>query len=92
VSEEELGGRVCELSPDWYVKFVLGRYIYYSRSCVGIGATTKEVTGADGRKEWVNPLVRAKGKLAYSKGRMGRAYGDKEWEAFGATLRADDGM
>jgi hypothetical protein len=74
------------------VKFVLGRYIYYSRSCVGIGATTKEVTGADGRKEWVNPLVRAKGKLAYSKGRMGRAYGDKEWEAFGATLGADDGM
>jgi hypothetical protein len=52
----------------------------------GLGSTTQEVTNLDGKKEWVSPLVRANGKLAYSKGRMGRTYGDKEWEAFGATL------
>jgi hypothetical protein len=57
---------------------------------IGLGSTSKEVVGVDGKKEWVNPLVRGKGKLAYSKGRMGRAYGDKEWEAYGSTLGAED--
>jgi hypothetical protein len=55
----------------------------------GLGSSTKEVVDKDGKKVWVNPLVKASGKLAYSKGRMGRTYGDKEWEAFGATLEAD---
>jgi hypothetical protein len=58
----------------------------------GLGATSKEVTGLDGRREWVNPLVKAKGKLVYSKGRMGRAYGEKEWEAFGATLSSEEAV
>jgi hypothetical protein len=57
---------------------------------VGMGSTTKEFVGKDGGKnEWISPLVRANGKLAYSKGRMGRTYGDKEWEAFGKTLNGD---
>ena len=46
---------------------------------VGLGSTTKEVTGADGQKTWVSPLVKAKGKLAFSKARMGRAFSEKEW-------------
>jgi hypothetical protein len=56
----------------------------------GLGQTTKAVVGSDGKKVWVSPLVRGKGKLAYSKGRMGRSFGDKEWEAFGATLGIED--
>lgn len=36
----------------------------------------------------MSPLVQGKGKMAYSKGRMGRAYGDKEWEAYGNVLAA----
>jgi hypothetical protein len=37
----------------------------------------------------MSPLVKGKGKMAYSKGRMGRAYGKKEWEAYGAVLAAE---
>jgi hypothetical protein len=62
------------------------------RVFVGMGTTTKEVVGAEGKKEWASPLVRAKGKLVYSKGRMGRAHGDKEWEAFGATFDDEEKM
>ena len=47
----------------------------------GLGATSKEVTGPDGEKSWVNPLVKIGGNLAHSKGRMGRAYADNEMEA-----------
>lgn len=49
-------------------------------SDAGLGATSREVVGPDGKKSWVNPLVMAKGKLAHSKGRMGRAYSDNEEE------------
>ncbi|KAH8728468.1 hypothetical protein GQ44DRAFT_724463 [Phaeosphaeriaceae sp. PMI808] len=66
--------------------------VYLNYFPTGLGATSMEVTGPEGEKEWVNPLVKAKGKLVYSKGRMGRAYNDKEWEAFGATLGTEDGM
>jgi hypothetical protein len=52
----------------------------------GLGTTTKEVTGPDGKIVWMSPLVKGKGKMTYSKGRMGRAYGDKEWEAYEALL------
>jgi hypothetical protein len=45
----------------------------------GMTATTKEVV-KDGKSEWVNPHVYVSGKLRYSKGRMGREYGEKEWE------------
>jgi hypothetical protein len=30
--------------------------------------------------------------LAYSKGRMGRECGEKEWEAFGATMGDEEKM
>lgn len=33
----------------------------------------------------MNPLVKMKGPLMYSKGRMGRQFGDHEWDAFAAT-------
>jgi len=55
---------------------------------VGLGSTTKEVTGPDGNKVWMSPLVKGRGKMAYSKGRMGRAYGEKEWEAYEEMLKA----
>lgn len=48
---------------------------------LGIGATSKQVTGLDGKKVWKNPLVRIGGNLSHSKGRLGRAYEEKEWEA-----------
>lgn len=48
---------------------------------VGLGSVTKEVTDANGQKSWVNPLVKIKGNLLYSKGRMGRSVGEKEWES-----------
>ncbi|KAJ8110024.1 hypothetical protein OPT61_g7023 [Boeremia exigua] len=59
-----------------------GNYINYAP--VGLGATSKEVSGPDGKKSWVNPLVRAKGKLLHSKGRMGRISDDKEGEDLSA--------
>jgi hypothetical protein len=46
----------------------------------GLASTTKEVV-TEGKSEWASPLVRVKGKLNYSKGRMGKEYGEKEWEA-----------
>lgn len=50
----------------------------------GLGATTKEVE-VGGKKVWMSPLVKGKGTLNYSKGRMGRAFGSKEWEALDRT-------
>ena len=35
---------------------------------------------------WVSPLVKGKGEMAWSKGRMGREVGDKEWEAYDKVL------
>lgn len=60
-------------------------------SIVGIGSTTKEVTRLDGKKVWMSPLVRGKGKLSYPKGRMGRAYGEDEWVAYEKMLAAGAG-
>lgn len=56
----------------------------------GLGATSKEITGPDGKKSWVNPLVKLGGKLSYSKGRMGRAFGDDEWTASTETMEYRD--
>ena len=55
--------------------------IYVNYHPTGIGATTREAE-IDGKKVWMNPLVHAKGPLRYSKGRMGRPFGEKEWVAF----------
>lgn len=57
----------------------------------GLGTTTKEVTGPNGEKVWMSPLVKGKGKMSYSKGRMGRAYGDDEWVAYEKMLSAGAG-
>jgi hypothetical protein len=57
----------------------------------GLASTTKEVV-QEGKSEWVSPLVRVKGKLNYSKGRMGREYGEKEWEASENTMGYDEKM
>ncbi|KAH6637450.1 hypothetical protein C7974DRAFT_374141 [Boeremia exigua] len=61
--------------------------VYINYAPVGLGATSKEVTGSDGKKAWVNPLVRATGKLSHSKGRMGRTYDNNEEEKI-ATLKS----
>ncbi|KAF1928982.1 uncharacterized protein M421DRAFT_100706 [Didymella exigua CBS 183.55] len=63
--------------------------IYVNYPPVGLGATTKEVIGPDGKKSWVTPLVKLGGKLMYSKERMGRAYCDDEWNASAATMPAE---
>ncbi|KAF3004963.1 hypothetical protein E8E13_007953 [Curvularia kusanoi] len=55
--------------------------IYINYPPVGLGATSKQVTGPDGKKSWVNPLVKIGGNLSHSKGRLGRAYGENEWDA-----------
>jgi hypothetical protein len=55
-----------------------------------MASTSKEVVGKDGKSEWVNPLVKANGKLMYSKGRMGRAYGENEWVALKSTMDGDE--
>ena len=62
--------------------------IYVNYHTTGMGATLKEAT-VDGKKVWMNPLVQAKGQLRYSKGRMGRPFGEKEWMAFENTLSDD---
>ena len=64
--------------------------IYMNYHPTGLGATRKEVS-VGGEKGWMNPLVKGKGRLTYSKGRMGRPYSnEKEWVAFENTLGADD--
>ena len=60
-----------------------GVYINYHPT--SLGATTKEAT-VDGKTVWLNPLVHGKGILAYSKGRMDRPFGEKEWSAFSDKL------
>ena len=63
--------------------------IYVNYHPTGIGATRKEVT-VDGEKVWMNPLVQGKGRLTYSKGRMGKAFStDKEWQSFHSVLDAE---
>ncbi|KAF2032984.1 hypothetical protein EK21DRAFT_59592, partial [Setomelanomma holmii] len=64
--------------------------VYLNYHPTGMASTTKEVQGKDGRKEWVSPLVKAKGKLLYSKGRMGRTYGDNEWDAYEEMVKKEE--
>ena len=65
-----------------------GVYINYHPT--GLGRTNKEVTVDGKTKVWMSPLVQGKGKLNYSKGRMGRPFGEKEWLPFENTLTADE--
>lgn len=84
-----MGRHLFELSSYGFVIAVRLTWILATNTaCVGLGSASKEVTDASGRKTWVNPLVKAKGKLLYSKGRMGRAFGDKEWEERAAIINA----
>lgn len=39
---------------------------------------------------WINPLVKGKGKLTYSKGRMGRSFGSDEWASHEKTLHEEE--
>ncbi|KAF7198632.1 Monooxygenase [Pseudocercospora fuligena] len=63
--------------------------IYDNYHPTGLGATTKQAT-VNGQQVWVNPLVRGKGKLVYSKGRMGRTIANNEWDAFEQRLDAEE--
>jgi len=60
--------------------------VYQNYAPTGLGATTKQ-TMVDGAQTWANPLVRGKGRLSYSKGRMGRSFDNKtEWKAYDKIL------
>jgi heme-degrading monooxygenase HmoA len=64
--------------------------IYVNYHPTGLGATRKEVS-VGGEKVWMNPLVKGRGRLTYSKGRMGRPYSsEKEWVALEKTLTTDE--
>lgn len=66
--------------------------VYVNYHPTGLGATTAPVAMDDGSTVWVNSLVEGKGKLAYSRGRMGREFArEKEWEAYEKTLAVNDG-
>ena len=59
--------------------------IYVNYHPTGLGATSIEVPSVekDGKSSWYSPLVQGKGPLRYSKGRMGRTFGEKqEWPEF----------
>ena len=65
--------------------------IYVNYHPTGLGATFTEAN-VKGEKVWMSPLVEGKGKLAYSKGRMGKPLDqEKEWAAFEGTLGGGDG-
>ena len=65
--------------------------IYVNYHPTGLGATFTEAT-VKGEKVWASPLVQGKGKMTYSRGRMGREFDvEKEWTAFEETLGAADG-
>jgi len=60
--------------------------IYINYAPTGLGATSK-MTMVDGKQVWANPLVRGKGRLSYSKGRMGKAFdNESEWQAYEKVL------
>lgn len=63
--------------------------VYVNYHPTGLGATSQEVN-IDGKQVWTSPLVECKGQLRYSKGRMGRPFGDKEWVALENTLTAEE--
>ncbi|KAK4494914.1 hypothetical protein PRZ48_014270 [Zasmidium cellare] len=64
--------------------------IYMNYHPTGLGATSKEVE-INGTKAWVNPLVRAKGPLLWSRGRMGKESGEKDWQEFHDAVVQEDG-
>ena len=56
----------------------------------GLGATRVEVE-VEGKKQWMNPLVQGRGRLTYSKGRMGKAFDvQKEWKALDDLVPMDE--
>ncbi|KAF2161996.1 hypothetical protein M409DRAFT_69493 [Zasmidium cellare ATCC 36951] len=63
--------------------------IYLKFKPTGLGATTKEVE-VEGKKVWMSPLVKGKGRLSYSKGRMGRPFGTDEWTDYDKLLGDDE--
>lgn len=64
--------------------------VYLNYQPTGLGATTKEAT-VDGRKVWMSPLVKAKGRLRYSKGRMGKVHNAAdEWKEFEKFVTEDE--
>ena len=65
-----------------------GVYINYHPT--GLGAASKEVELEKGGKVWMNPLVQGRGQLNYSRGRMGLALKDNEWNAFEETLGPEE--
>lgn len=70
-----------------------GVYINYHPT--GLAATFKQTTIDDGQggkqKVWSSPLVEGKGQLRYSKGRMGKGFGETEWPAYEKTESVEDG-
>lgn len=65
--------------------------VYVNYHPTGLGATFTEAT-VKGEKLWMSPLVKGKGPLTYSKGRMGKKFDlGSEWEAFEGTLGGEDG-
>lgn len=65
--------------------------VYVNYHPTGMGATFTEAN-VNGEKMWMSPLVQGKGRLTYSKGRMGRPLNEKnEWTAFEETLGEVDG-
>ncbi|KAF2158452.1 hypothetical protein M409DRAFT_31031 [Zasmidium cellare ATCC 36951] len=64
--------------------------IYMNHHPTGLGATSKEVE-INGNKVWMNPLVRAKGPLLWSKGRMGKESGAKDWQEFHDAVVQEEG-
>lgn len=67
--------------------------IYINYHPTGLGAAFSEGTVKDERGErkvWMSPLVKGKGQLTYSKGRMGKAPSDKEWVAYQEMLDVEN--
>lgn len=64
--------------------------IYLNYHPTGLGATSKEVD-INGQKTWANPLVRAKGPLLRSSGRMGKDFVTKDWPEFHNVVVQEEG-
>lgn len=64
--------------------------VYLNYHPTGLGATFTEAN-VEGEKVWMSPLVEGKGKMMYSKGRMGKAFSEKsEWTAFEETVGGEE--
>ena len=65
--------------------------IYVNYHPTGLGATFTEAE-VEGKKVWMSPLVKGKGPMMYSKGRMGKAMDEKtEWSAFAKEIENKEG-